>query len=189
MTNPDVHPNDLRLPIACGNVPVDLHSEGDEPAVGRSTDSSGKDARCTLLDPSSKFPSGLVRLDGPDPGKLDVLAIREDPDCPGREPAGRPSPIFSLSLREADPATLTAAVSQVGEVLERSREPVQAAALGFLGVLCPPWSNLVLGAVPLLPQRRQRPWHIYCRIGLALVQPSLHQFQSPVVYDSGRSTM
>jgi hypothetical protein len=73
MVNAYIHPNDGRSTATGGNMSVDQHREGDEPAIRRLANCCGQDTSGFLLDPTSEFPCRLVRLENPDPRKLNML--------------------------------------------------------------------------------------------------------------------
>src|SRR5215217_3375034 len=89
LANADVNP-DHRPPGVDREVPLDLDGEGNTPAIGGSTDGGGQDAGASLLQAAGHLAGGLVGLEHPDPWKLDVLAVAQDLDLAGGEPAGIP---------------------------------------------------------------------------------------------------
>jgi len=118
-----------------------------------------------------------------------VVAVWLDADRAGGEPAGRAGAALGLAPGEAHPTPGSAACLGVRPVLQCACQGVQAGVVGLLGVLTPPGGHLVLGAVPLPPQRRQRPGHLHVKAGGTLVEALLDQVQAPVEGTPGRAAV
>ena len=119
-----IHPDRARVAVGGGELADELASERHIPAVGHPRDGGSEDPAGAALKMAGEFAGRLVSLDDPDPWKLDVLAVGQDPDRPGGEPAGIPAPAL-LEPGEADRATRTAGVPGISPVLQRPRQAVQ----------------------------------------------------------------
>jgi hypothetical protein len=116
-----------------------------------------------------------------------VLTVGQHLDRAGGEPASVSGPAFLLESREADRASLAAATAGVAPVLQRPGQPVQAAAVGLLGILGPPGGDLMLSLISLSSQVREGPWDLSRGIDPTLLQPRLHEVKAPVVSETGRA--
>jgi len=170
-----------RAAVPSRDVALDLDGEGDVPAVGGAGDGGGQDAGAAVLQPSGELAGRLVGLKYADLGQPNVLAVVQHLDPAGGEPAGVPGSPLPLLVWKPHRAPLTTAMLRVSPVLERSGEPVQAGGVGFLAVLGPPGSDLILGAVPVPAEGRQGPGHLDVLAGPTLLQAGLDQSQPPVV--------
>jgi hypothetical protein len=185
----DIYPS-YRGPAAAGrDMPLDLDSERDIPAVGDTADRGGHDAGSALLQAAGELAGGFMGLERADPGERDVLAVSLYSKWSGGEPAGVPAPTLLPGSWKTDPAASATARLGVREVLEGASEPVQARGVGLLAVVCPPGGDLVLGPVPLSAEGRQCPRHLNVLASPPLLQPLLYQPQPPVVGIPGGTAM
>ena len=183
---PDAHiyPDRARVAVGRGELADELAGERHVPPACHPGDGGRENPASSVLKVAGELARRLVSLDDPDPRELDMLAIGQDTDRPGGEPAGILASAV-LEPREADPAAAAASVPEASPVLQRPRQAVQPRGVGFLAVIRPPGRDLVFGAVPLAPQRRQCPRHLHLLPGRAGVEALFDQFKAPVVSESG----
>src|SRR5829696_2691686 len=120
-----------------------------------------------------------MSLDDPEPRELDVFAVRQHSDRPSGEPTRIPATTV-LEARETDRAPLAVAVPGGAEVLQCPCQAVQSRRVRFFAVVRPPRGNLVLDAIPLAAQGRQRPRNLDIVAGNALIEAPLYEFEPPV---------
>jgi hypothetical protein len=134
--DPDRRP---RSGMPIGEVTVDLHGEGHEPALGAPGDGGGEDPGTSLRQLASQRLGGLVGAEGAQPGEGDrgPRAAHH----PGTEAEGIPAPALLLALGEAQTRAFplpplakeltTICFAAVAALLVSPKTPDKKASSGF----------------------------------------------------------
>jgi hypothetical protein len=178
----DIDPDRRPRPgMPIGEVTVDFHGEGHEPALGAPGDGGGEDPGPSLRQLASQGLGGLVGAEGAQPGEGDrgPRAAHH----PGAEAEGVPAPALLLALGEAQTGPFRSPLLEAMKS-RRARSRLRKASC-TLRVLLPPGQ---LGVLPLrlIPD----PMKVDGRVPLLLGRVPLPALiQSPVPGESRRSRM